>query len=151
MTNDLQNFKKKKDFLVCVDSDGCAIDSMNIKHFNCFGPRLIDEWNLYNWQEAILKRWNVINLFSMTRGINRFKGLIMSLKEINEKYVQIEDLDTLENWVNNTKELSNNQIYIKKGQEIEGQYCYNWELLSSVIKNEIEQKGEIFGNSIYRK
>lgn len=50
-----------------------------------------------------------------------------------------------------TKELSNNQIYIKKGQEIEGQYCYNWELLSSVIKNEIEQKGEIFGNSIYRK
>ena len=31
---DLQTFKKSKDFLVCIDSDGCAIDSMNIKHQN---------------------------------------------------------------------------------------------------------------------
>ena len=110
MTSELQSFTRNKDFLVCVDSDGCAIDSMNIKHFNCFGPRMVDEWNLENWQDEILKRWNVINLFSMTRGINRFKGLIMALKEINEKYTKIEDLTSLDEWVSTTKELSNNSL-----------------------------------------
>lgn len=110
MAKDLQSFQKSKDFLVCIDSDGCAIDSMNIKHINCFGPRMVDEWNLHNWSSEILERWNYVNLFSLTRGINRFKGLIKALKEINEKYVKIEDLESLENWVETTNELSNNSL-----------------------------------------
>ena len=68
-------FEKKHDYLVCVDSDGCVMDTMNCKHFHCFGPCMVDEWELDAWREEILDRWNVINLFSMTRGINRFKGL----------------------------------------------------------------------------
>ena len=110
MAKDLQSFQKSKDFLVCIDSDGCAIDSMNIKHVNCFGPRMVDEWNLHNWSSEILERWNYVNLFSLTRGINRFKGLIKALKEIDEKYVKIEDLESLENWVETTNELSNNSL-----------------------------------------
>ena len=111
MAKDLQSFQKSKDFLVCIDSDGCAIDSMNIKHINCFGPRMVDEWNLHNWSCEILERWNYVNLFSLTRGINRFKGLIKALKEIDEKYVKIEDLESLENWVETTNELSNNSLF----------------------------------------
>lgn len=107
---DLESFKKTKDFLVCIDSDGCAIDSMNIKHFNCFGPRMVDEWNLHEWSGEILKSWNYVNLFSLTRGINRFKGLLIALKEIDEKYVKIEDLSTFEEWVETTNELSNNSL-----------------------------------------
>ena len=107
---DLQTFKKSKDFVVCIDSDGCAIDSMNIKHINCFGPELVGEWGLYEWQRDILARWNDINLYSLTRGVNRFKGLLMALREINEKYVKIEDLDSLAGWVETTKELSNNSL-----------------------------------------
>ncbi len=30
------NFKKKHDLLICVDSDGCAMNTMDIKHFTCF-------------------------------------------------------------------------------------------------------------------
>ena len=110
MANDLQSFQKSKDFLVCIDSDGCAIDSMNIKHINCFGPCMVDEWNLRKWADDILERWNYVNLYSLTRGINRFKGLIKALKEIDEKYVRIEDLKSLENWVETTNELSNNSL-----------------------------------------
>ena len=33
----LSEYKKKKDFLICVDSDGCAMDTMDVKHFLCFG------------------------------------------------------------------------------------------------------------------
>ena len=31
-------FEKKRDYLICVDSDGCAMDTMNCKHIHCFGP-----------------------------------------------------------------------------------------------------------------
>ena len=68
------SFERKHDFLVCVDSDGCVMDTMNCKHFHCFGPCMVTEWCLEEWKEEILDRWNVINLFSMTRGINRFQG-----------------------------------------------------------------------------
>ena len=67
----LQEFKKTKDYLICVDSDGCAMDTMDIKHFRCFGPCMVEEWGLEKWAGPILERWNEVNLYTMTRGINR--------------------------------------------------------------------------------
>lgn len=110
MANTLSTYQKKKDFLVCVDSDGCAMDTMDVKHIKCFGPCMVAEWGLEQWQEEILTRWNEINLYTMTRGINRFKGLSMALREINEKYTEIQDLDTLVQWAANSPELSNDAI-----------------------------------------
>ncbi len=104
------NFKKNKDYLICIDSDGCAIDAMTIKHVKCFGPCIIDEYNLNENAEEILKRWDVINLYSMTRGINRFKGLALILEEINKKHTKIEGLSDFLNWVNTTNELSNKSL-----------------------------------------
>ncbi len=106
----LSEYKKKKEFLVCVDSDGCAMDTMDIKHIRCFGPCMVDEWGLEQWKEEILNRWNEINLYTMTRGINRYKGLSIALQEINEKYTAIEDLDTLIQWAENSPELSNGAL-----------------------------------------
>lgn len=110
MANELTQFEKKKDFLVCVDSDGCAMDTMDIKHFRCFGPCMVSEWSLEEWQDTILDRWNVINLYSMTRGINRFKALVMALGEIDSSYKTIEDLDALCMWVETSPELSNGAL-----------------------------------------
>lgn len=100
-------FKRQKDFLVCVDSDGCAMDTMNSKHIHCFGPCMVREWGLERWQDEILPRWNEINLYSMTRGINRFKGLVKALREIHDQYTPIAELPVLEKWVRTTPELSN--------------------------------------------
>ncbi|MBR6607823.1 MAG: HAD family hydrolase, partial [Oscillospiraceae bacterium] len=100
-------FVKKHDFLVCVDSDGCAMDTMNCKHFHCFGPCMVDEWALDEWRELILKRWNEINLFQMTRGINRFKGLAMALSEISAKYTPIVGVEALKAWADTAPALSN--------------------------------------------
>ncbi len=107
MNNPFEGYEKKKDYLICIDSDGCAIDSMDIKHIRCFGPCMIAQWNLEAHEEEILQRWNEINLYSMTRGINRFKGLAMILKEVNDKFTPIEDLDALISWTQETDELSN--------------------------------------------
>lgn len=106
----LGDFKKKKDFLICVDSDGCAMDTMDIKHIRCFGPCMVEEWGLEEWKNPILERWNEINLYSMTRGINRFKGLVKMLREVQQKYTAVDDLDTLENWTESSPELSNGAL-----------------------------------------
>ena len=104
------SFVRKHDYLVCVDSDGCVMDTMNCKHFHCFGPCMVDEWELGEWKEEILDRWNVINLFSMTRGINRFKGLAMALGEINEKYKPIVGIAALRRWADTAPALSNDAV-----------------------------------------
>lgn len=113
MSNILDNFNKQKDFLICIDSDGCAIDTMDIKHIKCFGPCMVTEWNLEEWKEPILERWNEVNLYTLTRGINRFKGLAVALIEINEKYIKIEGLDEFVRWTEETKELSNESLEVE--------------------------------------
>lgn len=107
---ELKDYRKNKEYLICVDSDGCAMDTMDIKHFECFGPCMVTEWGLEEWREPILKRWNEINLYSMTRGINRFKGLVIALGEIDQEYKRIEELDVLTGWAEHTKELSNGSL-----------------------------------------
>lgn len=110
MAMNLTDFVKTRDFLVCVDSDGCAMDTMDIKHFECFGPCMVREWGLQAWAEPILRRWNDINLYTMTRGINRFKGLVMALGEIDQTCTRIEDLDALTAWAETSPELSNGAL-----------------------------------------
>ena len=102
----LDSFVKKSKYLVCVDSDGCAMDTMNCKHIYSFGPCMVDEWDLGQWREPILARWNDINLYEKTRGINRFKGLAMALSEIDRKYTKIPGVEVLSHWCETTKALS---------------------------------------------
>ncbi len=104
------SFTKKKDFIVCIDSDGCAMDTMNIKHYRCFGPCMVREWGLEQWQDEILTSWNRVNLFTKTRGINRFKGLAVALKEVNDRYKAIEGVDDLVKWADEAPELSNRAV-----------------------------------------
>lgn len=107
MSVTIKDFQKRHDYLICVDSDGCAVDTMDVKHKQCFGPCMVAEWDLRQWEQPILDRWNEINLYSMNRGINRFKGLTMALKEISEQYTPIEGIGALCRWVDKSKELSN--------------------------------------------
>ncbi len=110
MATIFDTFEKKKDYLICVDSDGCAMDTMDIKHFRCFGPCMVDEWGLDEWRGPILERWNEVNLYTMTRGINRFKGLVISLTEINEQYTPVDGIAEFAAWAKDAKELSNAAI-----------------------------------------
>ena len=103
-------FERKRDYLICVDSDGCVMDTMNCKHFHCFGPCMVAEWGLDEWLDEILDRWNEINLFSMTRGINRFKGLAMALGEINEHYRPIPGIAHLQRWADEAPALCNDGV-----------------------------------------
>ena len=83
------------------------MDTMDINHFRCFGPCMVEEWGLEKWAGPILERWNEVNLYTMTRGINRFKGLALALREIDGRYTKIDGVDELERWVANAPALSN--------------------------------------------
>ena len=95
---DIEEFTPAKKFLLCVDSDGCVMDSMTKKHKLCFGPIMIKEWNLYEYENEILRLWERVNLCSETRGVNRFKGLAIVLKEVNAKYMPIVGIGHLLYW-----------------------------------------------------
>ena len=41
MVTGLDEFTKEHEYLICVDSDGCAMDTMNCKHLQCFGPCMV--------------------------------------------------------------------------------------------------------------
>lgn len=138
MKNLLDDYQKTKEFLVCIDSDGCAIDTMDIKHIKCFGPCMVREWGLEEWQEPILKSWNDVNLYTLTRGINRFKGLETALVEVNEKYVKIEGLDAFVKWADETSELSNESLEkaIQKGEAICLKKALEW---SKAVNHAIDE------------
>lgn len=111
----------KNRFLVCIDSDGCAIDSMTIKHELAFGPAFVEVFEIPEInKQAILDEWNQINLYRMTRGINRFQGFAAILKSYND----LADQDELEQfllWTETTSALSAQALktaYEKSGSEL---------------------------------
>jgi phosphoglycolate phosphatase-like HAD superfamily hydrolase len=130
MSKVFEQYEKKNEFLVCVDSDGCAMDTMEIKHRKCFGPEMIKTWNLQEKEEEILNLWFDLNLYTQTRGINRFKGLAETFKIISKDEVEIEDLDSIVNWVETTKELSNKSLLdeIEKTDSKGLKMAYEWSL-----------------------
>ena len=124
-----------KEYLICIDSDGCAIDSMDIKHKKCFGPCMIKEWGLEKWQDEILTRWDEVNLYSVTRGINRFLALRMILSEVNDKYTQISGTEEFSKWCEETDTLSNDEVKKMIGINEIYQKALRW---SQSVNTEIE-------------
>lgn len=115
-------FRKQKDYLVCIDSDGCAMDTMDIKHFKCFGPCMVDEWGLENRRKDVLEQWNRVNLYSMTRGINRFKALAIVLEWVSNTYDRVPGLEMLLRWTGEADQLSeaalDQAVCAGRGQDI---------------------------------
>lgn len=129
---------RKHDFLVCIDSDGCAMDTMDCKHERCFGPCLLPIWGLEAWKNEILERWNEINLYTMTRGINRFKGLALMLTEIDHKWKEIPGIELFAAWTETASELSGKSV--KEQWEKTGNFIFKQALdWSEAVNTGIEQ------------
>ena len=74
-----------KPYLVCVDSDGCALDTMEIKHKECFCPAYINHFGLQSVSKYARQAWEFFNLYSACRGMNRFLALLKSLDQLAER------------------------------------------------------------------
>ena len=106
-----ENFKKTKPYLVCIDSDGCAMDTMDIKHKHCFGPCMVREWGLSDHEREVLDIWNEVNLYTMTRGTNRFKGLLLTMEFLEERGIcKVEGYEDIMSWAKDAPALSNSTL-----------------------------------------
>ena len=72
------DFSPKHDYLVGIDSDGCAFDTMELKHKECFIPNIINYYNLQGVSKYAREAAEFVNLYSKSRGINRFPALTES-------------------------------------------------------------------------
>src|ERR1700674_3948131 len=70
----------KHDFLVGIDSDGCAFDTMEVKHKECFIPNTINSYGLQAVSKHPGEAAEFVNWDSWSRGINRFPALIETLE-----------------------------------------------------------------------
>jgi phosphoglycolate phosphatase-like HAD superfamily hydrolase len=72
-------------FFVGIDSDGCAFDTMEIKHKECFAPNIIKHWDLQAVSKYAREAAEFVNLYSQWRGINRWPALVMVLDLLRER------------------------------------------------------------------
>ena len=101
MDYSLENFKRKHNKVICIDSDGTMIDAMNVKHDKCHGDSLIYIWNLEDNADEIHEMWDSINLYEKSRGVNRFIALAEMLKRMDGKYIELnqEEYEKFVGWV----------------------------------------------------
>src|SRR5512147_1560194 len=81
----LKELAKDKDFLVGIDSDGCAFDTMEIKHKECFCPNIIKYWDLQAVSKYAREAVEFVNLYSKWRGINRWPALVRVFDLLRER------------------------------------------------------------------
>ncbi|MCM1367482.1 MAG: HAD hydrolase-like protein [Roseburia sp.] len=105
----IDGFKRKKEYLICVDSDGTALDSMTSKHSMCFGPSFVREWGLDEHFDEINEMWCDINLSGTTRGKNRFKTLYIILDRLNGSLIDA-DLTELKAFADSAPEPSDDEL-----------------------------------------
>jgi len=108
----LLGMKPAHDYLVCVDSDGCVFDNMELKHKECFCPATVNVWGLQSVSRFARESAEFVNLYSKTRGANRFPALIRTLELLGQRKEAVErgyvcpDLAPLKKWVEETDSLS---------------------------------------------
>lgn len=90
--------------LLAVDSDGCALDAMEVKHRSCFTPAIISTWGLEAIGEAVTDTALRINLYSKQRGVNRFVALnllftLLRCSSNSSVREQLPSMTALHEWV----------------------------------------------------
>jgi phosphoglycolate phosphatase-like HAD superfamily hydrolase len=81
----LADLKPNADFFVGIDSDGCAFDTMEVKHKECFIPNIIKHWDLQPVSKYAREAAEFVNLYSKWRGINRWPALMMVFDLLKER------------------------------------------------------------------
>jgi phosphoglycolate phosphatase-like HAD superfamily hydrolase len=107
------NFTPQHDYLVGIDSDGCAFDTMELKHKECFIPNTINYWGLQGVSKYAREAAEFVNLYSKSRGINRFPALVEALDwtnrrpEVKARGIHVDVPKSLLDWMKRETKLAN--------------------------------------------
>jgi len=107
------HFTPHHDFFVGIDSDGCVFDTMELKHKECFIPNIINYYELQAVSKYAREAAEFVNLYSRSRGTNRFPALIETLEwlqqrpEVAARGVRISVPEQLRAWIQTENKLGN--------------------------------------------
>ncbi|MCI0523081.1 MAG: hypothetical protein L0Y37_05440 [Bacteroidales bacterium] len=119
--NLLEELKPQKDFFIGIDSDGCVFDTMEVKQKEFFIPNAVKHFELFAISKYVRETWEFVNLYSKTRGINRFPALVKVIDmlaerpEIAELGFKLPDMEPLREWIKKETKLGNPALkeYVK--------------------------------------
>ena len=109
----LYDFEPQHEFFVGIDSDGCVFNSMEVKHNDCFSVNLVKHFGLASISRQVHQAWDFVNLYSTTRGTNRFKAILLVcdfLREmplVQNMGVAVPELPYLREWSETETKLGN--------------------------------------------
>ncbi len=106
---DLLALTKVHDTLVAIDSDGCVFDTMGVKQVDCFHPEIIRLWSLEAAEPLLRECAEFVNLYSRSRGSNRFVALLKTFELFNQRAtgVDLPIIEPLRDFVASGKPLTN--------------------------------------------
>ena len=145
---ELKSFKPAQKSFVGIDSDGCAFDTMEPKHKECFCPVTVWKWDLASVSKYAREAWDFVNLYSTLRGCNRFHALqhMMDLlrerAEVKRRGVAIPELQALAAWTQRETALGNPALEaeVKKTANEELARCLDWSktinrMVADIVRN----------------
>ena len=109
----LKDFRPAHKFIIAIDSDGCAFDTMELKQKECFIPSIVKHWELQAVSKYAREAAEFVNLYSQWRGINRFPALLMVFDllaeraEVQRRGVRMPEVRSLREWVASEARLGN--------------------------------------------
>ena len=143
----LRNLKAEHKFFVGIDSDGCAFDTMEPKHKECFCPVFIWKFNLAAVSKYARDGWDFVNLYSKTRGCNRFHAvervldLLAEREEVKARKVHIPEMKEMREWVRRETKLGNPALeeLVKRTGSKEMTMLLDWsktvnEMVAKIVK-----------------
>ena len=144
----LKAFEPQCEYFVGIDSDGCAFDTMEPKHKECFCPTTVWKWDLAAVSKFAREAWDFVNLYSKTRGCNRFLALqhvmnfLRERREVKARGVHIPELAELKAWTERESKLGNPALEaeVKAAGNPELSRCLDWstminETVAKIVKN----------------
>ena len=132
----LKDLQPTKEFFIGIDSDGCAFDTMEIKQKECFCPNFIQYYGLQKISKYARETWEFTNLYSKTRGVNRFLAVLETFSqlekrpEVHARGMKLPDMFELLKWTKNETKLGNPALveYAKKVNHKDIDLALEWSL-----------------------
>lgn len=144
----LREFPKKHDFFIGIDSDGCAFDTMEVKHKECFIPNIIKFFGLAAVSKYAREAAEFVNLYSHWRGINRFPALTMAFDllierpEVKRRKFHVPEIKGVRAWIDRETKLGNPTLKaeVAKTGDADLKLAYEWseavnQTVEEIVKN----------------
>jgi phosphoglycolate phosphatase-like HAD superfamily hydrolase len=148
-TSILTGHQPKHEFLIAIDSDGCAFDTMELKHKECFIPNIIKHWDLQPVSKYARAAAEFVNLYSQWRGVNRFPALLLTFDlladwdKVRERGWVPPHIPNLQRWVDTESKLGNPvlEAYCQQHDHEDMRLALAWSKAVNETVNDIVQGG----------